>query len=81
MSKQSWFVKVVGSLGLFAAIAVVAYLLMGTPAATAAPTPDCGPTFTWDCTLPNGSHQTVEGTRCEIAAFKKQTGATCTISG
>jgi hypothetical protein len=47
---------------------------------TAAPAPDCGPNFTWDCTLPDGSHQLVDATRCEIAAFKRQTGATCVIA-
>ena len=76
MSKR--IVRPVSALGLLAVISFGAFALTGT--ATARPEPDCGPTFSWDCTMPNGSHQYVEGTRCEIGAFQKQTGARCVIA-
>ena len=71
--------RVVCSLGILVAVVTGAAVLSSSPAG-ARPAPDCGPTFTWDCTMPDGSHQSVEGTRCEIAAFQKQTGARCVIS-
>jgi hypothetical protein len=76
MSKR--IVRAVAALGLLAVISFGVFALTGTTAAR--PEPDCGPTFSWDCTMPNGSHQYVEGTRCEIAAFQKQTGARCVIA-
>lgn len=41
----------------------------------------CGWTSLWDCTLPDGSHQVVVGTRCDIQQFEQQTGATCVLGG
>jgi hypothetical protein len=76
MSKR--IARPVTALGLLAVISFGAFALTGNAAAR--PEPDCGPTFSWDCTMPNGSHQFVEGTRCEIAAFQKQTGARCVIA-
>jgi outer membrane protein TolC len=63
-----------------AGIALGVVALNGGPA-VAGPTPDCGPNFMWDCTMPNGSHQFVDATRCEIAAFQRQTGAIATATG
>ena len=72
--------KVVCSLGILAVIVTGAVVLGTSPAAARPAGPDCGPTFLWDCTMPNGSHQLVGGTRCEIAAFQRQTGAKCVPS-
>jgi hypothetical protein len=72
-------IRVVACLGFLAVIVAVA--LTGSPVASAGPTPDCGPNFEWDCTMPDGSHQAVDATRCEISAFQKQTGAHCVLSG
>jgi hypothetical protein len=82
MNKRNWLVSVrmFGSLGLLAVALVCVYAFTGTPIATAGPVPDCGPTFSWDCKMPDGSHQCVEGTRCEIGAFQRQTGAVCKIA-
>ncbi len=53
-----------------------------TPVAVAAPGgPLCGYSLIWDCTMPDGSHRTVGGTRCDIAKFEKSTGAHCVPSG
>jgi hypothetical protein len=72
-------VKLVSSWGLAVVIAVGAVALLSAPTATARPAPDCGPDFSWDCTMPNGTHQFIDGTRCDIGAFQKQTGAHCVI--
>jgi len=72
-------VKLVSSSGLAVVIAVGAAALLSAPTATARPAPDCGPDFSWDCTMPNGTHQFIDGTRCDIGAFQKQTGAHCVI--
>ena len=77
MSKGN--VRLVCSLGLTAVIVGSAIALMSAPTAIAGPTPDCGPDFSWDCTMPNGTHQYIDGTRCDIGAFQKQTGAHCVI--
>jgi hypothetical protein len=79
MSNKRLWIRVLGSIGLVAGIVVGVVALNGGPA-VAGPTPDCGPNFMWDCTMPNGSHQFVDATRCEIAAFQRQTGARCVIS-
>jgi hypothetical protein len=69
------------SIGILAVI-VTGVLVFGSSPAGARPGgPDCGPSYVWDCTMPDGSHQLVGGTRCEIAAFKRKTGATCVPSG
>jgi hypothetical protein len=81
MRKSLGFVKLVFSLGLAAVIVVSTMALIGAPPAMARPAPDCGPVFSWDCTMPNGTHQYIEGTRCDISAFQKKTGARCVIGG
>jgi len=81
MSRSIGIVKMVCSLGLTAVVVVGAIALISAPPAMARPTPDCGPDFSWDCTMPNGTHQYIEGTRCDIGAFQKQTGAHCVIGG
>jgi hypothetical protein len=81
MKNSIGIVKLLYSLGLSAVIVVSAIALSSAPPAMAYPRPDCGPTFSWDCTMPDGTHQFVEGTRCEIGAFQKQTGAHCVIGG
>ena len=79
MRKSIENVKLVCSLGLTAVIVVSAIALMSAPTAMARPAPDCGPDFSWDCTMPNGTHQYIDGTRCDIATFQRQTGAHCVI--
>ena len=74
-------VKLLYSLGLTAVIVVSAIALSSAPPAMARPAPDCGPDFSWDCTMPDGTHRVVEGTRCDIGAFQKRTGAHCVIGG
>jgi len=52
------------------------------PSAMAGPGgPLCGFSTLWDCTMPDGSHRTVGGTRCDISKFEKSTGAHCVPSG
>jgi len=70
-----------GSLCLVAVIVVVAATLSSSPTPAARPAPDCGPSYVWDCTMPDGSHKLVGGTRCDIAAFQRNTGARCVPSG
>ena len=70
MRKSTGIVKLVYSLGLTAVIVV---------SAMARPVPDCGPVFSWNCTMPNGTHQFIDGTRCDIATFQRKTGARCVI--
>ena len=72
--------KLGSSLGLAVAIGAGAFALLGAPTATARPAPDCGPDFSWDCTMPNGTHQYIDGTRCDIANFQRETGARCVIA-
>ena len=72
-------VKLVSLLGLTVVIIVGTIALISAPTAMARPAPDCGPDFSWDCTMPNGTHQYIDGTRCDIAKFQKQTGAHCVI--
>ena len=79
MGKSIGIVKLASSLGLIAVIVVGAMALIGAPTAMARPAPDCGPVFSWNCTMPNGTHQYIDGTRCDIATFQKQTGARCVI--
>ena len=74
-------IKLVSPLGLAVAIVVGAIALTSAPTATARPEPDCGPDFTWDCTMPNGQHKFIDGTRCDIAKFQRETGAHCVIGG
>jgi hypothetical protein len=81
MKNNFRIVKLLYSVGLTAAIVVSVMALTNAPPAMARPTPDCGPDFSWDCTMPDGTHQFVEGTRCDIGAFQKQTGAHCVIGG
>ena len=71
-------IRVVACLGFLLVIVLAAYT--GSPV-SAGPTPDCGPNFDWDCTMPDGSHQLVDATRCEISTFQKQTGAHCVLAG
>jgi len=80
MSKRIEIVKLAFSLGFVTVLALGTIAAIGEPVAMAGPTPDCGPDFTWDCTMPNGTHQYVDGTRCDIAAFQRQTGARCVIA-
>ncbi len=75
-----WIVRGLGSLGLVTVI-VLGVVALNTPAVAAPAGPLCGPTLLWDCTMPNGSHKLVGGTRCQIAAFQQQTGAHCVPSG
>jgi hypothetical protein len=81
MRNSIGIVKLLYSLGLTAVIVLSAIALSSVPPAMARPAPDCGPDFSWDCTMPDGTHQFVEGTRCDIAAFQRQTGAHCVIGG
>ena len=81
MSKRIEIVKFAFSLGFVTVLALGTITVIGEPVAMARPTPDCGPDFSWDCTMPNGTHQYIEGTRCDIGAFQKQTGAHCVIGG
>ena len=69
--------------GLFATsvlgvIAFAASALLNSPAQAG---PLCGYSLLWDCTMPNGSHRFVAGTRCDIRTFEKNTGASCVPSG
>ncbi len=81
MSRRRRIVRLLYSLGLIAVIVTSALALAGIPSAVARPVPDCGPVYSWDCTMPNGTHQYIDGTRCDIATFQKQTGARCKIGG
>jgi len=81
MRKSTGIVKLVCSLGLTAVIVVSAVALISAPTAMARPAPDCGPVFSWNCTMPNGTHQYLDGTRCDIATFQEQTSARCVIGG
>jgi hypothetical protein len=81
MKNSIGIVKLFYSFALTAVIVVGAIAFISAPPAMARPTPDCGPDFSWDCTMPDGTHQFVEGTRCDIGAFQKQTGAHCVIGG
>jgi hypothetical protein len=75
-------IKLVSPLGLAVAIVLGGVIaLTSAPTATARPEPDCGPDFSWDCTMPDGTHQYVEGTRCDIARFQRETGARCVMGG
>lgn len=80
MSKRIEIVKIAFLLWIATVLVVGTMAAIGGQVAMAGPTPDCGPDFTWDCTMPNGTHQYVEGTRCDIGAFQKQTGAHCVIA-
>ena len=76
--------KALCSLGLLALIMASSVPLTSAPAAAGpviGPPPIllCGWSTLWDCTLPDGSHQIVGGTQCDIALFEQQTGATCEI--
>ena len=79
MRKSIGIVKLAYSLGLTAAMVVSAIALASAPTAMARPVPDCGPVYSWDCTMPNGTHQYIDGTRCDIATFQRKTGARCVI--
>jgi len=80
MFKRIEIVRLALSLGFTIVIALGTIAAFGNRVAMAGPAPDCGPDFTWDCTMPNGTHQFVEGTRCDIGAFQRQTGAHCVIA-
>lgn len=72
--------------GIFSAVLLgsIAYGMTSlvAPTATAAPGgPLCGYSLIWDCTMPDGSHRTVGGTRCDIAKFEKTTAAHCVPGG
>ena len=56
--------------------------LLQQPVQAARPAPDCGPTFEWTCVVPGCPDCPVylfEGTRCEKAAYEKQTGRVCSL--
>ena len=72
--------RVLCLVGLVAVIAVGVATLTSSPA-VARPGPLCGWSTVWDCTMPDGTHRLVGGTACDIAAFERQTGATCVPSG
>ena len=77
--------KRIGLVGVACSLIVMAVIVAGAvtlsrPTA-AALRPDCGPSYVWDCRLPSGTHTTVGGTRCDIAAYQRRTGATCVPSG
>ncbi len=78
MKRKRIGMSLLASLGLVAMIVVVVASLSSTPTAAR---PDCGPSYVWDCTLPNGSHKVVGGTRCDIATYQRKTGAHCVPSG
>ena len=72
--------KVACLLGLLAVILAATVTLTTSPAAARPgghPGPLCGWTTIWDCTLPDGSHESVIGTQCDIRKFERKTGATC----
>ena len=79
MKNSIGIVKLLYSLGLTTVIVVSAIALSSAAPAMARPAPDCGPDFSWDCTMPTGTHQYIDGTRCDIATFQRQTGARCVI--
>jgi hypothetical protein len=81
MRASMGMIRLVSPMGLAVAIVVGAIALTSAPNATARPEPDCGPDFSWDCTMPDGTHQNVDGTRCDIAKFQRETGARCVIGG
>lgn len=70
--------KVMVSTALVAAMAVGVITLFESRA-QATPRPLCGWSAIWDCTMPDGSHRLVGGTRCDINAFERQTGAHCVL--
>lgn len=47
----------------------------------APPRPQCGPIGIWDCVLRNGTHQTIEGTICDIQKYEKKKRAVCVRAG
>ena len=73
-----------GMIALFTAVLMIALSALLQPTTQAArPTPDCGPTFTWNCVVPgcpDCPEILFEGTRCEKAAFEKQTGRVCSLA-
>jgi len=70
-----------GVLALGAAALVIGIFALAQSPAQARPTPDCGPTYQWDCVLPGcpDCYETLfEGTICEKGAYEKKTGRVCT---
>ena len=65
------------------AIITVAVLANSTPTEAGGPfgppTPLCGYSAVWTCTLPSGDVVELAGTRCDIFAFEQRTGATCRL--
>ena len=67
----------------FLPLSAIAALVMGGIALTASPAeaaiigPECGPTYLWLCTKPNGRQVLFGGTICEKIRFEKKTGSTC----
>ena len=77
ISRARRLVCLLGLLGLI--VAATAMLTNGPAAARPGrPGPLCGWTTIWDCTLPDGSHETVIGTQCDILEFERKNRATCT---
>ncbi len=73
--------SILGSIVLVGVIVAGSVVLSSSPTVAARPKPDCGPSYVWDCKLPNGSHTIFGGTRCDMFAYQRQTGATCVPSG
>ena len=81
MAKMNRARRLVCALGVMAVI-VGGTVALTTSPAEARPGPTgppllCGWTTIWDCTLPDGSHQSVIGTQCDIRKFERRTGASC----
>ena len=68
----------------FLPVSTIAVLVLGGVTLTTSPAeagppigPECGPTYLWLCTKPNGAQKLFGGTICEKAQFEKKTGSTC----
>jgi hypothetical protein len=79
---KSWMRRLLLSASLVGAAAGGGTLLVDSPveAAMGPITNLCGWTTVWDCTLPDGDHVTLVGTQCDVAAFRRSTGATCVVA-
>ena len=71
-----------GTIALSTAVLTFALSALLQPVQAGRPAPDCGPTFEWTCVVPGCPDCPVflfEGTRCEKAAYEKETGRVCSL--
>ena len=70
------------AIALSTLILTIALSALQQPVQAGRPAPDCGPTFEWTCVVPGCPDCPVflfEGTRCEKAAYEKETGRVCSL--